>query len=175
MKKSQAEVKALGLNTLASIFPVAFEAEKARLSKFSGKAVFNVAGHLHQRYKNPEKSHISGQLADGTHYSGYLSVRPNAANTMVIIGLDNFCINGGSSSDNNYFCIYVGFSTVGFALVDGKLAVNDSDTSMPKTFDLVAIKAAAKEVEKEVEAFNAVLSTVPYEFRDVMHLPYLKY
>ena len=119
VKKTQAEIKVLAINTLYEYAEKYINHERQRLTAFIGMDIFKVDGSFKQKYDSPKLSDKL-QMSDGTwvdaHY--WFTHYTNSFEIHVKI-----CINGGSYDIKpvTAFCQYEEQTFTLFNKVDGKL------------------------------------------------------
>jgi len=169
MKKSQLEVSVIAHNAMARFFPIARAAKVAHFSKFIGKSIFKVNGSLMEKCKETNGFSFDGMIEDGTTHCSvqtWVSLRNYSSDAMYLTV--KICVNGGSYDDNSYFCQYL-TETSDIFKYDGTLGA-ECTPYFPASFDLEAIKAAAKEAIEAAKVYESAMNKVPYQFRGLANV-----
>lgn len=167
VKKSQAEIKCLAINTLYEYAEKYINHERERLLPFVGLDIFKVDGSFKQKYDSPKLSDRL-QLADGTFIDAHYWF------THYTHGFDihvKICIHGGKYEDKTYFCEYQEQSFTLFNKEDNKLLDTPMDRSwLKKRFDANVLKAIADKIKEAAKVYDAELEKMPYQFRNTFGL-----
>lgn len=165
-KKSQLEIKVLGVNLWQKYAKQILAHELKYLDKLQGLDIFKTDGSLKQKYQYPKLEGMEGNLPDGTFYrvTYFSQISGNE------YGFEITCqINGGSYEEKTYFCLYEKNRLYPYDVKEGKLIRNTRTYKwLDKMHDVAVLQAKADKVKKLGERYTRERDKIDYQFTDVL-------
>jgi len=174
VKKTQAEIKVMAINTLYEYAEKYILHEMDRISAFIGLDIFKVDGSFKAKYDAPKLSDKL-QLPDGTfvnaHY--WFNQYTNGFDINVKI-----CINGGSYDVKpvTAFCQYEQQSFTIFNKNEGRLIDTKKDFSyLKKRYNVNELQTIANDIKDAAKVYESEYDKMPYIFSDTFGVKRLSY